>query len=85
MNFHKFAKKWIDAIRDVTMILAVIFAAFLAALLTGGNPNLPLLSSALSSHPYASYLTISTGSVLLVFFVLLILCDIAKIRHNEAT
>jgi hypothetical protein len=84
MNFHKFARKWSDIIRDVTTILAVVFAAFLAALLTGGNPNLPLISSALSSHPYASYLTIITGSILLVSFVLLILCDIVMARHCEA-
>ena len=67
--------KWLDTTRDVSTVLAVIFAALLAGLVTGENPKLPFPDSVLQPHPYLSWVTEVFSVPVAIFFILTLLGD----------
>lgn len=77
--WKKKGQKWVenklDFFRDLSTLLAVLFAAFLSGWLTGGDLSLPFPGSEISTHPFLTPTVIVTAVLFFGFALLTLYAD----------
>ena len=68
----------LDFLRDISTLLAVIFAASLSGWLTGGNLSLPFPSSETTTHPFLTPIVGVTAVAFSVSALLTLYADLKK-------